>query len=119
MYALLADAIVVAHFAFIIFAVAGGLLVLRWPRLIWLHLPAAAWAAAVALFGWICPLTPLENRLRVLAGDAPYTGDFVDRYLLPLIYPIGLTRDTQMLLGLGVLLLNVGVYGWLWRRRRR
>lgn len=119
MYALLADLIVLVHFAFIAFAVAGGLLVVRWPRLAWLHLPAAAWAGLISLFGWVCPLTPLENRLRVLAGEAAYAGDFIDRHVLPLIYPVELTRGTQVLLGLGVLLLNLGVYGWLWWRRRR
>ena len=119
MYALLADLIVLVHFAFIAFAVAGGPLLLCWPRLVWLHLPAVAWAGLISLFGWVCPLTPLENRLRVLAGEESYSGDFIDRHVLPLIYPVELTREIQVLLGLGVLLLNLGVYYWLWRRRRR
>lgn len=118
MYPLLADLIVLVHFAFIAFAVAGGLLALRWPRLIWLHLPAVAWAGLISLFGWVCPLTPLENRLRVLAGEEAYSGDFVARYVLPLIYPVDLTREIQVLLGVGVLVLNLVVYCWLWRRRR-
>ncbi|MBW7902114.1 MAG: DUF2784 domain-containing protein [Rhodocyclaceae bacterium] len=118
MHALLADLVVAVHFAFIVFAVAGGALVLRRPRLAWLHLPAVLWGAAVVAFGWICPLTPLENRLRAAAGEAGYTGDFVERYLVPLIYPPGLTRELQILLGVGLLLLNLGVYLRLWRRGR-
>lgn len=118
MHALLADLVVAVHLAFIVFAVAGGALVLRRPRLAWLHLPAVLWGAAVVAFGWICPLTPLENRLRAAAGEAGYAGDFVERYLVPLIYPPGLTRELQILLGVGLLLLNLGVYLRLWRRRR-
>lgn len=118
MYALLADLVVAIHFAFIVFAVAGGLLVLRWPWLAWAHVPAALWGAAVVACGWVCPLTPLENRLRVAAGEAGYAGGFIERYLLPLIYPPGLTRELQMLLGLALLLLNAAIYLWLWRRRR-
>lgn len=118
MHALLADLVVAVHFAFIAFAVAGGALVLCRPRLAWLHLPAVLWGAAVVAFGWICPLTPLENRLRAAAGEAGYAGGFVERYLLPLIYPPGLTRELQILLGAGLLLLNLGVYLRLWRRGR-
>ncbi|MFC5302299.1 DUF2784 domain-containing protein [Azospira restricta] len=118
MYALLADLVVAIHFAFIVFAVAGGLLVLRWPWLAWVHVPAALWGAAVVACGWVCPLTPLENWLRVAAGEAGYAGGFIERYLLPLIYPPGLTRELQMLLGLALLLLNAAIYLWLWRRRR-
>lgn len=118
MHALLADLVVAVHFAFIVFAVAGGALVLRRPRLAWLHLPAVLWGAAVVAFGWICPLTPLENRLRAAAGEAGYAGGFVERYLVPLIYPPGLTRELQILLGVGLLLLNLGVYLRLWRRGR-
>lgn len=118
-YRILADLVVGLHFAFILFAVAGGLGVLRWPRLAWLHLPAAAWAVAIELGGWICPLTPLENRLRRLGGAAGYEGSFLERQLLPLIYPADLTRELQLLLGIGVLALNAALYTWLWRHRRR
>lgn len=119
MHALLADLVVAVHFAFILFAVAGGLFVPRWPRLAWLHLPAALWGAAVVAFGWICPLTPLENRLRAAAGEAGYAGGFIERYLLPLIYPPGLTRGMQVALGVALLLFNLAVYARAWRRRER
>ena len=88
----MADAVVVLHLAFIVFEVAGGILVLRWRRLAWIHLPAAAWAVLIEFAGWICPLTPLENWLRARVGDATYTTTFVERYLIPVMYPSGLTR---------------------------
>ena len=118
MYAILADAVLVLHFAFVVFVVAGGLLVLRWTAVAWLHLPAAAWGAAIEVGGWICPLTPLENRFRELAGQTPYTGDFVSRYLMPVLYPEGLTRPVQLVLGMAVLLINLAVYAVVLRRRR-
>jgi len=116
---LLADLIVLLHFAFVAFVVAGGLLALRWPRAAWLHLPAAAWGAAIEFFGWICPLTPLENALRQASGAGVYGGDFVGRYLLPILYPAGLTAQIQMLLGVGVLVVNAAIYGWVLFRRKR
>lgn len=114
---LLADLVVLIHLAFIVFALLGGLLALRWPRVLWLHLPAALWAAAVELGGWLCPLTPLEGRLRAEGGEAPYPGDFIGRYLLALLYPAGLTREVQVLLGAVVILVNAGVYWGVWRGR--
>jgi hypothetical protein len=111
----LADLIVVLHLAFIVFVVAGGLFVLRWPRAAWAHLPAAAWGAAVEFFGWICPLTPLETGLR----GGRYPGDFVTHYLLPIIYPAELTREVQWILGTGVVTVNILIYAWAWRRRTR
>jgi len=114
----LADLVVIVHGLFILFVVAGGLLVLRWPRVAWLHLPAAAWGVLIEWSGWICPLTPLENTLRQAAGQAGYSGGFVERYLLPLIYPAGLTPAVQLWLGAVVLALNVAVYALWWRRRR-
>ena len=122
MYAVLADGVLVFHFAYVLFVVFGGLLVLKWPRLAWLHLPAAAWGAAVQFGGWLCPLTPLENRLRVLAGQTPYMGDFVAHYLMPVLYPEGLTREMQIVMGAVVLLLTIAVYGVVirrWRAARR
>lgn len=117
--ALLADGVVLLHVAFIAFVVLGGLLCLRWPWLVLLHLPAWAWGAYVELSGGLCPLTPLENRLRAAAGEAGYRGGFVEHYLLPLIYPAALTRDVQLLLGGAVIALNLAVYAWLlWRWRR-
>lgn len=90
---LAADFVVLIHFGFIVFVVVGGLLVLRWPRAAWMHLPAAAWGAGIVLLGGICPLTPLEKSLRRLAGEAGYEGGFIDRYVMPVIYPVGLSRD--------------------------
>lgn len=114
---LLADVVLVLHFAFVLFVVAGGLLALKWRWIVWLHIPAAAWGVAIEFAGWICPLTPLENHLRQQAGMEPYAGDFVARYLMPVIYPEGLTRDAQIALGLAALLLNVGIYALVIRRR--
>lgn len=117
-YRLLADALLVVHLAFIVFVVLGGLLVLRWPKLAWLHLPAVLWGAGIEFAGGLCPLTPLENRLRGAAGEAGYGTSFIEHYLLPLIYPGALTRELQVGLGAAVLLINALVYAWLWRRRR-
>jgi hypothetical protein len=116
-YRFAADAVLAAHLAFVLFVICGGLLVLRAPRLAWLHLPAVAWAAFVELSGSICPLTPLEVALRRGAGEAGYGGDFVEHYLVALIYPAVLTRELQMAIGAAVLLINLCVYFVLWRRR--
>lgn len=113
-----ADAALLLHLAFVLFVVLGGLLVLRFPRLAWLHLPAVAWGVLIELCGWLCPLTTVENRLRRAAGEAGYSGSFVEEYLLPIIYPGGLTRGLQLALAAGVLAINLVVYGWLWRRMR-
>ncbi len=115
---LAADLVVLLHFAFILFVLLGGLLVLRWPRFAWLHLPAVAWGILIEWAGWICPLTPLENFLRRAAGEAGYTRSFVEHYLLPIIYPGGLTREIQLVLGAFVLLLNLAIYLWVLRRAR-
>ncbi|HET7649107.1 MAG TPA: DUF2784 domain-containing protein [Gammaproteobacteria bacterium] len=116
---MLADAIVVIHLAFILFVIAGGLLLLRWPRLVWLHIPAVIWGALTEFLHIVCPLTDLEDRLRGMAGVAGYRSDFVTHYLLPVIYPPGLTAQIQLALGSLVVLLNIGVYGWLlWRLPR-
>jgi hypothetical protein len=122
LYRVAADAVVFMHLLFIVFAVFGGLLVVRWRWLIALHLPAVAWGAVVEFFHLYCPLTPLENALRMQAGDQGYNGDFVEHYLIPLIYPVGLTSRTQLWLGAAVVLINGLVYVWLtiryWRRRK-
>jgi len=99
--------------------VLGGLLVLRWPRLIWLHLTAVLWGAAIEFIGFICPLTPLEVSLRKLGGEAAYEGDFIDHYITALLYPSGLTRELQIVLGCVVLAVNSSIYGYLFVRRRR
>ncbi len=115
LFRVLADAVVVLHLAFILFAVLGGLLVLRWPRAMWVHLPAAAWGAVVELFGWICPLTPLENQLRRAGGAAAYSGGFVERYVVPIVYPAELTREIQIALGCAVVGINAAIYLYVWR----
>jgi hypothetical protein len=117
-YGILADIVVLVHAAFVLFAVFGGFLVLRWRRLAWLHIPAVLWAALVEMAGWICPLTPLENLLRHCAGKVIYHSDFIEHYLMPVLYPAALTRELQMALGLAVLFINVSVYVWVWHRRR-
>ena len=116
MYGLLADAVLVAHLAFVLFVTLGGLLVLKWRRLAWLHIPAAAWGATIEFAGWICPLTPLENDLRARAGQSGYEGDFIARYLMPVVYPDGLTRQDQLLLGSAALAINLAIYVWLLRQ---
>jgi hypothetical protein len=117
LYRLIADILVALHLVFVVFVVLGVLLVLRRPRLAWAHLPCALWGALIEFAGWICPLTPLEIRLRLLGGQAGYTGGFVEHYLLPLLYPQDLTRTVQVLLGSLVLALNAAGYARLWRRR--
>ncbi len=112
---LLADLVVILHLSFVLFVVFGGLLVLRWPRLAWVHLPAAAWGAAVEFAGGICPLTPLEQWLRVEGGGLGYGSDFIERYVLPVLYPAGLTHNVQLVLGIVVVVINAAVYGWVWR----
>ncbi|HEY6839418.1 MAG TPA: DUF2784 domain-containing protein [Geobacteraceae bacterium] len=87
LYSILADLGVLHHGAFVLFVVGGGFLVIRWPRLAWIHIPAALWGATVEFTGWICPLTPLENHFRLLAGDEGYSGGFIAHYLVPLLYP--------------------------------
>jgi hypothetical protein len=119
LYARLADLVVLVHFAFVLFVVVGALLVLRWPRLAWVHLPAAIWGVLIEYVGWVCPLTPLEAWLRRAAGEVGYAGGFVDHYILPILYPLGLTRVTQWVLGTVVLVVNAGVYAVVVARSRR
>ena len=115
-YRIGSDLVLLLHLAFVLFVVAGGLLVVKWPRLAWLHLPSAAWGALVEFTGWSCPLTPLENSLRAMAGTATYDRDFIEQYILPLLYPGELTRHVQLVLGAVVVGVNLVAYGWLWRR---
>lgn len=118
-YSWLADLILCLHAGFVLFVIFGGLLVLRWGWIVWLHLPAAAWGAVVEFTGWICPLTPLENWLRKQGGEATYAGDFIGRYLVPILYPYALTSEIQVVLGGLVLVANLVIYGWLWRAGRK
>lgn len=119
LYRILADLVVLVHFGFVLFVVLGGLLALRWPRAAWIHLPAALWGAGIEFAAGICPLTPLENHFRRLGGEAGYTGGFVEHYVLPVLYPDGLTRGVQLALGMFVLVLNIVVYAIVWRRRSK
>ena len=118
-YQLLADLLLITHAAFIAFAVMGGLLVLHRRWWAWLHLPAAVWAATVVSMGWICPLTPWEQSLRLAAGQQGLSGGFIEHYLLSAIYPPGLTRRVQIVLGVGVVVFNLGVYALVWRAVRK
>ena len=119
MYFFLADAVATLHFLFVVFVVAGGLLAFRWPKTAWGHLPAALWGVLVELNGWVCPLTPLEDRLRSMGGAAAARGDFVTRHLLPLLYPESLTPSVQKVLGGLVVALNLAVYTVVISRRRK
>ncbi len=113
-----ADAVLLLHLCFVLFAVLGAVLAFRWPRVVWLHLPAALWATGIELAGAICPLTYLENDFRQRAGQQGYAGGFVEHYLLPVLYPAGLTPAVQYVLAGVVLGVNLMLYAWLWRRRR-
>ncbi len=109
-YGLLADAVVVIHLSFVAFVILGGFLLRRWPRLVYAHVPVAVWGVLIEFAGWICPLTPLENSLRHRGGQAGYEGGFVDNYILPVLYPVGLTRNIQYALGIFVLVINLVAY---------
>lgn len=115
-YGIGADLVLLLHASFVLFVVAGALLVLRWRWLVWIHLPAVAWGALIEFTGWICPLTPLEHRLRTLAGEPATEIDFIGRYLPSLLYLATLTREIQLLLGLLVLVVNLALYWWLFFR---
>lgn len=119
MYLFLAQAVLLVHGAFILFVVGGGLLALKWPRLAWLHLPAAIWGAMIEFMSWPCPLTPLENSFLELAGRASYEGGYIEHYLWPVIYPGPLTQDMQLILGSGVIVVNSIIYGIVIYRLRR
>jgi Protein of Unknown function (DUF2784) len=117
-YLLLADAVVLIHVAFVVFVMLGGFLALRWRAVVWAHVPAAIWGVLIEYAGWICPLTPLENSLRAKAGEAAYTGGFIDHYVLRLLYPGGLTSRVQIVLGSFALVVNLLAYMLLIRQLR-
>jgi len=118
LYRMAADAVLAVHFAFIAYVVLGGLLVAAWPRTALVHLPAAAWGALIELSGRPCPLTSWENALRIRAGESGYGESFIEHYLLPVVYPGGLTRTHQLWLAGLVVAVNAAVYAWAIRRRR-
>ncbi|MEW6519711.1 MAG: DUF2784 domain-containing protein [Thermodesulfobacteriota bacterium] len=121
-YRLAADLLVIIHLLFIVFVITGGFLALRWPRLTYLHIPAAMWGALIEFQGWICPLTPLEQQLRQAGGQSAYSGGFVEHYVEPVVYPAGLTREMQIIFGFMVVTINLLAYTWLlmrWRRAKR
>jgi hypothetical protein len=115
-YWLAANLILVLHLGFVCFVVLGGLLVAKWRRVVFLHIPAALWGVLIEYQGWTCPLTPLEQRLRQAAGQVGYSGGFIEYYLLPVLYPAQLDRDMQIFLGTLVIVINIAVYGWLLAR---
>ncbi|MDI6852719.1 MAG: DUF2784 domain-containing protein [Deltaproteobacteria bacterium] len=115
-YQTLANFVIIAHFAFVLFVIFGGVLVLKWRSLAWIHIPAFLWGALAELAGWVCPLTPLEIWLREKGGGLAYRTDFIEYYVLPLLYPAALTRNLQIFLGFLVLSVNLGLYAWtLWK----
>ena len=119
LYRIVADLVVALHFAFVLFVVFGGVLVLKWKRSALVHIPAALWGVVIEFAGWVCPLTPLENWLREKGGAAGYRGSFVEHYLEPLLYPAALTRGLQIAFGVFALIVNFGVYGYVvWRNAR-
>ena len=118
-YRVAADLVVFIHFTFVLFVVFGALVALRRPRVLWLHLPAATWGALIEFQGWICPLTPWEIRLRTLGGQAGYPGGFIEHYILPLLYPAGLTRTVQLTLGAVVVVVNGLLYAMVWLKWSR
>ncbi len=118
-YGIIADIVVWIHLAFVIFVVAGAVLVIWWRRMVGLHLPAVFWAIWIEFSGKLCPLTPLENWLRIRAGQGGYRGSFVEHYLMTVLYPVGLTRNIQILIGLLVIITNVALYGYIIFQFRR
>lgn len=118
-YQVVADVIVILHLAFIVFVLAGAFLVRKWRWLIWLHIPAVIWGALIVIIGWVCPLTPLENFLRQAGGREVYVGGFIDRYVVPVIYPAGFTPEMGLAMGIGVIVINVLIYRRFLTRRKK
>ena len=120
LFRFLSDLVLVIHLAFILFAILGVFLVLKWRILAWIHVPTILWAALIEFAGWVCPLTPLENWLREKGGGLPYRTTFIEHHILPLLYPSILTRNLQIFLGFIVLSINLGLYGWIiWRTEKK
>ena len=117
LYQVAAELILILHLGFIAFVITGGVAVRWWPRIGWLHVPMLVWGSVVNLTHWVCPLTPLENRLRRLAGESGYPGTFIEQYIAPVVYPAGMTGDLALAAGLSLLVWNVAVYAWAFRHR--
>ena len=118
-YRFVADVVLVLHLGFVLFVVLGALLIFRWRRVMYLHIPAAVWGTVIELAGWPCPLTPLENALRRLGGEEGYASGFIERYVTPILYPGELPRIAHITLGLLVLAINAAIYWRLFRRARK
>jgi len=119
MYSFLSDMVLFLHFIYVIFAVAGGFLLIWYRKIVWLHLPAALWAALISFVGWVCPLTFLENWLRLKGGETGYAKGFIAGYIEPVLYPVGLTYFHQVVLGIIVVGLNLAIYGYIFRPNAR
>ena len=122
MYSFFSDIVIVLHFLYVVFALVGGILSIWWRKIAWLHLPAALWAAFISFVGWVCPLTFLENWLRIKGGDTGYSEGFIVKYIGPILYPAGLTPCHQVILGIIVIILNLAIYSYIFRsniRQRR
>jgi len=118
-YSFLADIVVLLHLFFVVFALLGGILVLWKSTIAWLHVPAVFWAAGIEFLGWVCPLTPLENFLRNRGGGVGYESGFVEHYIMPILYPVSLTREVQIGLGFVVVFVNIGIYILVWYRKQK
>ncbi|HEY8166114.1 MAG TPA: DUF2784 domain-containing protein [Gemmatimonadaceae bacterium] len=118
-YRILADFVVAFHGAYVVFVVLGALLAFKWPKILWVHAPAAIWGILIEYAGWVCPLTPLENHLRALAGEAGYAGDFIEHYILRALYPHGLTPTVRYVLGTFALGVNVVAYTMVIKEKRK
>lgn len=118
LYQILAEITLAVHFLFIVYVILGALLVLKWQWTAFIHIPAACWGALIMFMGWICPLTPLENRFRRLAGGEGYEAGFIEYYIWPIVYPEGLSRELQIYLGIGVVVVNVIIYGIFIMKKR-
>ncbi len=118
LFLLAANLIVVTHFAFIGFVILGGFIAIRWRRIAFFHFPTAIWGALIEFYGWVCPLTPLEKLLRKAGGGTEYSGGFIEHYIISPIYPPGLTREVQIVLGSLVVVINLVAYGWFFICRK-
>jgi hypothetical protein len=117
-YRIAADIIMLLHMLFTLFVMFGSLLALYKRWIVWLHIPVVLWGVAIAVIGWICPLTPLENAIRIAAGQEGYSGGFVEHYLITIIYPDGLTRRGQLILAGLIIVVNILLYGFVLRKKR-